>query len=134
MGYPRFPVPGLCRFLERDERSAMYSNVLRRRMRHFEAAEKEASGTRKGSEAAFRMDLRPDFRWPRAEVAGKERDERRRSIGTERGEDQILGGSDPTLSGFSAAPTPPAPGVATAQVVQQSSSLRRRQSCRRGSK
>jgi len=72
-------------------------------MRHFEAAEKEASGTRKGSEAAFRMDLRPDFRWPRAEVAGKERDEQRRSIGAERGEDQILGGSDPTLSGFSAA-------------------------------
>jgi len=72
-------------------------------MRHFEAAEKEPSGTRKGSEAAFRMDLRPDFRWPRAEVAGKERDEQRRSIGAERGEDQILGGSDPTLSGFSAA-------------------------------
>jgi hypothetical protein len=34
---------------------------------------------------------------------GKERDERRRSIGAERGENRILGGSDPTLSGFSAA-------------------------------
>ena len=30
-------------------------------------------------------------------------------------------------------PTPSTPGVATAQVVQQNSSLLRRQSCRRGS-
>jgi len=37
------------------------------------------------------------------EVARKEGDDRRRSIGTERGADRILGGSDPTLSGFSAA-------------------------------
>src|SRR5229473_4846355 len=81
----------------------MYSKVLRRRMRSFEAAEKDASGARRGSEPAFRMDLRPDFRWPQVEVAGKERDDRRRSIGTERGENRNWGGSDPTLSGFSAA-------------------------------
>jgi hypothetical protein len=49
------------------------------------------------------MDLRPDFRWPQVEMAGKERDERRCSIGTERGENRILGGSDPTLSGLEAA-------------------------------
>jgi hypothetical protein len=72
-------------------------------MRHSEAAEKDDSGTRKGSEAAFRMDLWPDFRWPQVEIAGKERDDRRRSIGAERGEDRILGGSDPTLSGLAAA-------------------------------
>jgi hypothetical protein len=103
MAYPRFPVPDLCRFLERDERTAMYSKMLRRRVRSFEAAEKDASGTRRGSEAAFRMDLRRDFRWPQVEVAGKERDERGRSIRTERGENGILGGSDPTLSGLAAA-------------------------------
>jgi hypothetical protein len=81
----------------------MYSKILRRRVRSFEAAEKDASGTRRGSEAAFRMDLRPGFRWPQVQMVGKERDERRRSIRTERGENRILGGSDPTLSGFSAA-------------------------------
>ena len=72
-------------------------------MRHFEAAEKEPSGTRKGSEAAFRMDLRPGFQWPQVEVARTEGDDRRRSIGAERGEDQLLGCSDPTLSGLAAA-------------------------------
>src|SRR5258708_27464432 len=103
MAYPRFPAPDLCRFLERDERTAMYSRILKHRVTTFEAVQKDASGTVQGTERAFPVDLRPDFRWPQLEVAGKERDERRRSIGTERGEDQILGGSDPTLSGLAAA-------------------------------
>src|SRR5882672_1847733 len=103
MAYLRFPAPDLCRFLERDERTAMYSKILRRRGRSFEAADKDASGTGRGREATFRVDLRRDFQWPQLEVARKEGDDRRRSIGTERGEDRILGGSDPTLSGFSAA-------------------------------
>ena len=81
----------------------MYSQILRRRVGSFEAAETEASRTRRGPEAAFHMDLRPDFRRLQGEVTGRERDERRRSIGAERGENRILGGSDPTLSGFSAA-------------------------------
>jgi hypothetical protein len=84
----------------------MYSKILTRRVRSFEAAEKDSSGTRRGSEAAFRMDLWPGLGGPQVQVAGKERDERRRSIRTERGENRILGGSDPTLSGFSAAQRP----------------------------
>jgi hypothetical protein len=103
MAYPRFPALDLCRFPEGDEGTAMYSKILTRRVRSFEAAEKDASETRMGPEAAFRMELRPDFQWPHVEVAEKERDDRRRSIRTERGENRILGGSDPTLSGFSAA-------------------------------
>ena len=66
-----------------------------RRVRTFEAAHKDASGTPRGPEAAFRMDLRPDFRRPQVEVARKQEDDRRRSLGVERGEDRILGGSDP---------------------------------------
>src|SRR6266850_4378550 len=81
----------------------MYSRTLKRRVATFGAAQKDASGTRRGPEATFRTDLRPDFCWPQVEVAGKERDERRRSIGAERGEHRILGGSDPTLSGLRAA-------------------------------
>jgi hypothetical protein len=81
----------------------MYSQILRRRVTTFEAAQKYASGTGRCPEAAFLLDLRPDFRRPQGEVAGRERDERRRSIGAERGENRILGGSDPALSGFSAA-------------------------------
>src|SRR5882762_5313136 len=103
MAYPRFPAPDLCRFLERDEGTAMYSKILRRQVRSFEAAEKDASRTGRGPEVTFRMDLRPDFHWPQVEAAGKQRDERQRSIGAERGEDRILGGSDPTLSGLAAA-------------------------------
>jgi len=72
-------------------------------MRTFEAAQKDASGTRRGPEAAFRVDLRPGFQWPQVEVARREGDDRRRSIGVERGENRILGGSDPTLSGLTAA-------------------------------
>src|SRR6266851_2765240 len=129
MAYLRFPVPDLCRFLERNERTAMYSKILRRPARSFEAADKDASGTGRGPEAAFRLDLRPDFRWPQVEVAGKERDERRRSIGAERGENQILGGSDPALDGFSAAQCLRHRGSLPPKFVEQSSSLRRRQSC-----
>jgi hypothetical protein len=103
MAYPRFPVTDLSRFLEREERSDMNSKISTRRVRSFEAAEKDASETRMGPEAAFRMELRPDFQWPHVEVAEKERDDRRRSIRTERGENRILGGSAPTLSGFAAA-------------------------------
>src|SRR5258708_26652997 len=99
----RFPAADLSRFPERDERTAMYSRTLKRRVATFGAAQKDASGTRRGPEATFRTDSRPDFCWPQVEAAGKERDERRRSIGAERGEHRILGGSDPTLSGFSAA-------------------------------
>lgn len=81
----------------------MYSMISKRRVRSFEAAHKDASKTRRGPEATFRPDLRLDFRWPQVEVAGKEGDGRRRSIGAERGENRILGGSDPTLSGLAAA-------------------------------
>src|SRR5882724_2501746 len=131
--YLRFPPIDPCRFLKDERRTAMYSRILKRRMRTFEAAQKDASGTERGPEAAFRVDLRPGFHWPQVEVARKERDDRRRSIGVERGENRILGGSDPTLSGFSAAQRLRRRGVATAQVVQQNTSLRRRQSRRRSS-
>src|SRR5579859_4811232 len=103
MAYLRFPATDLCRFLGRNEQTAMYSELLRRRMRSLEAAEKDASGTRRGPEAAFRMDLRADFQWPQLEAGGKQRDDRRGSIGADRGEDRILDGSDPTLRGLAAA-------------------------------
>src|SRR5713226_9157321 len=101
--YRRFPPIDPCRFLKHEGRTAMYSRILKRRMRTFEAAQKDASGTERGTEAAFRVDLRPGFQWPQVEVARTEGDDRRRSIEVERGENRILGGSDPTLSGFSAA-------------------------------
>jgi len=81
----------------------MNSRILERRVTILEAAQKDASGTRRGPEAAFRVDLRSGFQWPQVEVARTEGDDRRRRIGVERGENRILGGSDPTLSGFSAA-------------------------------
>jgi hypothetical protein len=81
----------------------MYSRILTRRVRSFEVAQNDAAGTRRGPEATDRTDLRPDFQWPQLEVAGKERDDRQLIVGAERGEDRILGGSDPTLSGFPAA-------------------------------
>jgi len=81
----------------------MNSRILERRVTTLEAAQKDASGTRRGPEAAFRVDLRPGFQWPQLEVARTEGDDRRRSIGVERGENRILGGSDPTLSGLAAA-------------------------------
>src|SRR5882724_1192422 len=101
--YRRFPPIDPCRFLKHEGRTAMYSRILKRRMRTFEAAQKDASGTERGPEAAFRVDLRPGFHWPQVEAARKERDDRRRSIGVERGENRILGGSDPILSGLEAA-------------------------------
>ena len=66
-------------------------------------------------------------------VEERNEDNRRRSVGMDGGGNRFLGGSDPILSGMGAAQRPGAPGVATAQLVQQSSSLRRRQSCRRSS-
>src|SRR5712691_3114497 len=133
MAYPRLPAPDLCGFLKRDERTAMYSTILKRRVTSFEAAQKDASGTRRGPDVAFRMDLRPDFPWPQVEAARKERDERRRSIGAERGEDRILGGSDPTLSGLAAAQRLRRRGSLPPKLSSRPSSLRRRQSCRRNS-
>jgi hypothetical protein len=81
----------------------MNSRILERRVTTLETAQKGASGTRRGPEAAFRVDLRPGFLWPQVEVPRTEGDDRRRSIGVERGENRILGGSDPTLSGLGAA-------------------------------
>jgi hypothetical protein len=81
----------------------VYSRIFKRRVTKFEAVQKDATGTPRGPEAAFRVDLRPAFRWPHVEVARKEGDDRRRSLGVDGGEKRILGGSDPTLSGFSAA-------------------------------
>jgi hypothetical protein len=81
----------------------MNSRILERRVTTSEAAQKDAFGTRRGPEAAFRVDLRAGFQRPQVEVARKETDDRRRSIGVERGENRILGGSDPTLSGLAAA-------------------------------
>src|SRR5260370_31592597 len=104
MAYPRFPAPDLCRFLERDERTAMYSRILKHRVTTFEAVQKDASGTVQGTERAFPVDLRPDFRWPQLEVAGKEKDERPPSIRTERGEDQIFARNHPPLHRLAAPP------------------------------
>src|SRR6266852_9143527 len=101
--YRRFPPIDLRRSLKREERTAMNSRILERRMTTLETAQKDASGTRRGPEAAFRVDLRPGFQWLQVEVARTEGDDRRRSIGVERGENRILGGSDPTLSGLAAA-------------------------------
>ena len=81
----------------------MNSRILERRVTTLEAAQKDAFRTRRGPEAGLHVDLRPGFRWPEVEVARTEGDDRRRSIGIERGENRILGGSDPTLSGFAAA-------------------------------
>jgi hypothetical protein len=81
----------------------MYSSKLNQRWTTFKAAQTDASETPKGPEAIFRIDLRPDFSWPQGEVARIQGYNRRRSIGVERGENLILGGSDPTLSGLSAA-------------------------------
>src|SRR5712664_4796808 len=101
--YRRFPPIDPCRSLKHEGRTAVNSRILERRVTTLEATQKDASGTRRGPKAAFRVDLRPGFHWPQVEVAGREGDDRRRSIGAERGENRILGGSDPTLSGFSAA-------------------------------
>jgi hypothetical protein len=82
------------------------------------------------SRSDFGLDLRPVFHFAANRNRREKTTYRRRTFREERGSNRFLGGSDPTLSGFSAA-TPLAPGVATAQIVQQIFSLRRRQSCRR---
>jgi hypothetical protein len=64
----------------------MDSKRSRRRKNTFEAAERDALGTEKCSEAAFRLDFRPDFQWPQLEVQKGEGDDRRRSVGVEQGE------------------------------------------------
>jgi len=81
----------------------MNSKTLRRQVRVFEAAHKDALGTDKGPEATFLLDLRPEFQWPQVEIARRDEDDQRRSVGVERGENRIAGGSDPTLSGIGAA-------------------------------
>src|SRR6266481_1017907 len=131
--YRRFPAIDPCRSLKHKERTAMNSTILERRVTTLEATQKDASGTRRGPEAAFRVDLRPGFQWPQVEVERTEGDDRRRSIGVERGENRILGGSDPTLSGFSAAQCLRHRGSLPPPAVEEISSLRRRQSCRRSS-
>src|SRR5260370_8536181 len=101
--YRRFPPIDLRRSLKHEERTAMNSRILERRVRTLEATQKDASGTGRGPEAAFRVDLRPDFHWPQVEVARTEEHDRRRSIGVERGENRIFGRLDPTLPRFAAA-------------------------------
>ena len=68
----------------------------------FRGGAKGCFGRRRGPEATFRLDLRPDFRWPQAEVA-----EKKKITGDGASEwseeKRISGGSDPTLSGLSAA-------------------------------
>jgi hypothetical protein len=81
----------------------MNSKRLKLRRITTKTQQKGASGTKDCSEATIGLDLRPDFRCPQFEVPKKEGDNRRQSIGMERGDNKILGGSDPTLSGFSAA-------------------------------
>jgi hypothetical protein len=81
----------------------VYSSTLKRRARVVVTARIDASGAGKRTEASFHLDLRPEIRWPQAEVPRKEEDGRQRSVGTGRRENQILGGSDPALSGLAAA-------------------------------
>src|SRR5258707_14222426 len=99
--YRRFPPIDLRRSLKHEERTAMNSRILERRVTTLEAAQKDASGTRRGPESAFRVDLRPGFQWPEVEVAITEGVDLRRSIGVERGGKRILRSSDPALSGIS---------------------------------
>src|SRR5260370_24063338 len=90
--YLRFLPIDLRRSLKHEERTAMNSRILERRETTLEAAQKDASGTRRGPEAAFRVDLRPGFQWPQVEVARTEGDERRRSNRSDRGENCNLSG------------------------------------------
>src|SRR5208283_635391 len=101
--YPRFPATDPWGFPDREERTAVYSRILKQRVATFRAAQKDASGTKSCPEATFRLDLRPELQWPPVEVPMKEEDDRRRSTRVERREKRILGGSDPTLSGLAAA-------------------------------
>src|SRR5258708_39016851 len=102
--YLRFPPIDLRRSLKHEERNAMNSRILERRVTTLEAAQKDASGTRRGPEAAFRVDLRPGFHWPQVEVAGRKGDGRRRSHGGGGGGKRKFCGSRPPLEGIYHAP------------------------------
>ena len=97
---------------------------------NFEYAARGCFEGERPSRSDFGLDLRPVFHLPQIETEEKKQHTGDGTFREERGSNRFLSGSDPTLSGFSAA-TPLAPGVATAQIVQQIFSLRRRQSCRR---
>src|SRR5579864_7482183 len=86
-----------------EDRTSMNSRTSQPGREKGDAVHKDASGARICPEAAIGLDLRPGFRWPQLEVPRKQGDNRRRRLGTDKGENRILGGSDPTLSGFSAA-------------------------------
>jgi hypothetical protein len=81
----------------------MYSRTSQENDITLGAAQKDASRARRCPEAAFCLDLRPVFPWAQLEAPRKEAHNRRRSLGMDKGEKRILGGSDPTESGFSAA-------------------------------
>lgn len=55
------------------------------------------------SRSDFGLDLRPVFHLPQIELEERQQDASGEAFGGERGENRFLGGSDPTLSGFSAA-------------------------------
>src|SRR5260370_41757677 len=82
--YVRFPPIDPCRSPKHEERTAMNSRILERRMTTLEAAQKDASGTRRGPEAAVRVDLLQGFKWPQVEMPRTEGYDRRRYIGVER--------------------------------------------------
>jgi hypothetical protein len=73
----------------------------------------------RSSRSDFGLDLRPVFRLPQIEAEEKKQHTGDGAFREERGENGFLGGSDPTLDDFSAAQRLLAPGVATAQVVEQ---------------
>src|SRR5258708_36423877 len=95
-----------------EYRTSMNSRRSKRGQKKIEAAHKDACGARRCPAAAIGLDLRPDVRWPEPEVPRNEGDNRRRSLGTDKGENRILGGSDPTLSGLAAAQRPRRRGAA----------------------
>ena len=96
------------------------------------------ANSRKGCLLGHRNMPREFLAWSCAEfstgrgrkIQERNEDNLRRSVGMDGGGNRFLGGSDPILSGMGAAQRPGAPGVATAQLVQHTSSLRRRQSCK----
>jgi hypothetical protein len=99
----------------------------------FECAAQGCFEGERPSRSDFGVDLRPVFHLPQIEAEEKRRHTGDGAFGEEHGENRFLGGSDPTLDGFSAAQRLLEPGVATAQVVEQISSRRLWQTCRRSS-
>src|SRR6185437_5589540 len=99
----RFPLSGLSRFPERDAANYRVFKDIETTNDNFEGGANGCFGNGQGPEAIFHVDLPPDFSGPQGEVARKEGDNRRRSLGMDAGENRFLGGSDPTLSGLSAA-------------------------------